>query len=132
MKFDTEELVKRCIYALDTRLKVGDISYHITEGVLESITSKEQLAKGEGFAVKESETGRIYGEVTSGVRYDLAGKLIGETGLTRKTIVNILTGIRPGTFYLFKKNPEDFILKAAKIINEEKPLSSNDYTWTHQ
>lgn len=120
VKFNTEELVKRCIYALDTRLRVADISYHITDGVLESITSKEQLEKGESFVVRESETGRIHGEVTSGVRYDLAGKLMGETGLTRKTIVKVLTGIRPGTFDLFKKNPEDFILKAARIINEEK------------
>jgi len=120
VKFDTEELVEKCINGLNTSLKITEISYHIKEGVLETIDSKEQLEKGEGFIVKESEAGKLYGKVASGVRYDLAGKIMGETGLTRKTIVKILTGIKTGTFDLFKKNPEDFILKAARIINEEK------------
>ncbi|MEW6275958.1 MAG: hypothetical protein AB1556_12730 [Bacillota bacterium] len=120
VKFDTEELVERCINALNTRLKIADISYQIKDGVLETIDSKEQLEKGEGFVVKESETCKVDGEVTSGVRYDLAGKLMGETGLTRKTIVKILTGVKQETFALFKKNPEEFIMKAARIINEEK------------
>jgi len=120
VKFDTEELVERCVNALDSRLKIADISYQIKNGVLEAIDSKEQLEKGEGFVVKEAETGKVYGEVASGVRYDLVGKLMGETGLTRKTIVKILTGIKQETFDLFKKNPEEFIMKAARIINEEK------------
>ncbi|BCV20945.1 type III restriction-modification system endonuclease [Moorella sp. Hama-1] len=120
VKFETEELVERCINALDTRLRIADISYQIKDGVLETIDSKEQLEKGEGFVVREAETGKVHGEVTSGVRYDLAGKLMSETGLTRKTIVKILTGVKQETFDLFKKNPEEFIIKAARIINEEK------------
>jgi len=120
VKFDTEELVERCVNTLDTRLRIADISYQIKDGVLEAITSKEQLEKGEGFVVRETKIGKVYGEVTSGVRYDLVGKLMGETGLTRKTIVKILTGIKQETFDLFKKNPEEFIMKAARIINEEK------------
>ncbi|GAB6274269.1 MAG: DEAD/DEAH box helicase family protein [Peptococcaceae bacterium] len=120
VKFDTEELVERCVNALDARLKIADITYQIKGGVLETIDSKEQLEKGESFVVKEAEAGKVDGEVTSDVRYDLAGKLMGETGLTRKTTVKILTGVEPETFAHFKKNPEDFILKAARIINEEK------------
>jgi len=120
VKFDTDELIERCINALDNGLKVTDISYQIKEGILEAIDSKEQLEKGEGFVVKESQAGKVYGKVTSGVRYDLVGKLMGETGLTRKTIVKILAGIKPQTFALFKKNPEEFIMKAARFINEEK------------
>lgn len=120
VKFDTRELVERCINALDTRLKIADISYQIKDGVLENITSKEQLEKGEAFQMKVSETGQVYTAVTSGVRYDLVGKLMGETGLIRKTIVKILTGIKQETFDLFKKNPEEFIIKTARIINEEK------------
>jgi type III restriction enzyme len=34
--------------------------------------------------------------------------------------VKILKGIKPNTFYLFRKNPEEFILKASRIINEQK------------
>lgn len=126
VKFDTEELVGRCIKALDTRLKVTDISYQIKAGVLETISSKEQLEKGKGFVVKESETGNGHMEAAAGARYDLVGKLVGETGLTRRTIVRILTGIKPETFALFKRNPEDFILKAGRIINEEKATTIID------
>jgi len=120
VNFDTDELVGRCITALDKNLRITDISYQIKDGVLECIESKEQLQKGEGFTEKVSETGKVYGAVTSGVRYDLVAKLLSETRLTRKTIVNILTGIKKETFDLFKKNPEEFILKTARIINEEK------------
>lgn len=40
--------------------------------------------------------------------------------MTRKAIVKILKGIKPNSFYLFRKNPEEFILKASRIINEQK------------
>ncbi len=43
-----------------------------------------------------------------------------ETGLTRKAVVGILKGISPLTFNQFKDNPEEFIIKAARLINEEK------------
>ncbi len=118
--FDSAELIKRCIAALDEKLDIADISYQLKDGVLERIESKEQLDKGEGFTEKVSETGKVYSEVTSGVRYDLVAKLLAETRLTRKTIVNILAGIKGETFALFKKNPEEFIIKTARIINEEK------------
>ena len=45
------------------------------------------------------------------------------TGLTRKTIVEILKGIKPATFQLFKLNPEEFIIKAGMIINDCKGLA---------
>lgn len=54
------------------------------------------------------------------VKYDLVGKLVAETGLTRKAIVEILTGIEKSVFDQFKDNPEEFIIKAADLINDEK------------
>ena len=54
------------------------------------------------------------------VRYDLVGKLVEETGLTRATIASILQGIAPLVFAQYKLNPEDFIIKAGKIINNQK------------
>ena len=56
----------------------------------------------------------------SNVKYDLVGKLVEETGLTRKALVAILKGIEPSVFNQFKDNPEEFIVKAAVLINEEK------------
>lgn len=47
-------------------------------------------------------------------------KLVEETGLTRKAVVAILTGIEKVTFNQFKDNPEEFIIRAAALINDEK------------
>ena len=58
--------------------------------------------------------------VNKGVKYDLVGKLVDETGLTRKAIIQIMTGIEKGTFDQFRHNPEEFIIKAAALINDEK------------
>ena len=55
--------------------------------------------------------------------------LVGELGvralvLTRRTIPRImLKGIKPGTFHQFKLNPEEFIIKAGRIINDCKAIS---------
>lgn len=75
---------------------------------------------GEAF-VKENSTKYDASEMsTSRVKYDLVGRLVAETGLTRKAIVQILTGIKKPVFEQFKNNPEEFILRAAAIINDEK------------
>lgn len=118
--FDTEELVRNCITALDMDLRVSDLTYYVKTGEMESISSREELEKGEAFTVRESETKKDHSEITTALRYDLIGKLVDETKLTRKTIVNILKGIKPNTFYLFRKNPEEFILKTSRIVNEQK------------
>jgi type III restriction enzyme len=118
--FDTDELIRNCIHALDKDLRVSDLIYKTKVGEMESISSKEELERGESFKVKESEMSKDYSKITTTLKYDLIGKLVDETQLTRKAIVKILKGIKPNTFYLFRKNPEEFILKASRIINEQK------------
>ena len=54
------------------------------------------------------------------MKYDLIGKLVDETGLTGKAIIQILQGIQPNQF---KDNPEEFIIKVATLINDEKTTS---------
>ena len=73
----------------------------------------------------QQESSSVYDEhtkiaVNRGVKYDLIGKLVDATGLTRKAIVEILTGIEKVVFDQFKNNPEEFILKAAEKINDQK------------
>ena len=120
--FDTDELVRKAINALDTKLSVSKIYFRVESGSMGKIESREQLASGNAFMKEESD---VYGaerkiKANSGVKYDLVGKLVEETGLTRKAIVQILTGITPVTFSQFKDNPEEFIIKAAQQINNEK------------
>lgn len=118
--FDTDELIRNSIVALDINLKVSDLSYEVRTGEMIDIKSKEQLEKGESFIARESQTDKIYAEASQNIRYDLIGKLVDETKLTRNSIVKILQGIKAITFYLFQKNPEEFILKSSKLINEQK------------
>jgi type III restriction enzyme len=120
VKFDTDELIDKCIAELDKSLNVSDIIYQVKAGELERISSKEQLKKGEGFKVMESKADWLQANVTASIKYDLIGKLVDETKLTRKTTARILSGIKPLTFMQFQKNPEEFILKTAKTINEQK------------
>ena len=57
--FNTDELIRNCIIALDKDLRVSDLTYHVKTGEMETISSKEELEKGEAFKVKESEMNKI-------------------------------------------------------------------------
>lgn len=120
VKFDSEELVKKCVWALDSHLQVPAIRYAIRHGEMNRIESQQQLKSGEAFQTRETKTELVEVKPDFRVKYDLVGKLMDETRLTRKTIVAILTGIKEATFLQFRKNPEEFMLRAAKLINEQK------------
>ena len=120
--FDTDELVQKAIASLDAKLRVAKIFFKVESGVMEEIKSKEALESGASF-VKEASA--FYGTkrqipANSSVKYDLIGKLVEETKLTRKDVIAILCGIQKPIFVQFKDNPEEFIIKAAALINDEK------------
>ena len=54
------------------------------------------------------------------MKYDLVGQIGSRTKLTRKTVIAILQGISEVKFNLFQKNPESFIARISKLINEQK------------
>ena len=119
--FDTDELVRKSIDTLDTKLKVSKIYFKVETGSIDNIEFKDVLASGEAFVKKSSSYGtqnKI--AVNTSVKYDLVGKLVDATGLTRKAIIQILTGIKKPVFDQFKDNPEEFIIQAGNLINEEK------------
>jgi len=120
VSFNSDELVSKCIITIDAKLEVPDMQFRVQHGEMAHIESKEQLHKGEAFEIKETNTENLYRGANSNVRYDLVGKLIDETRLTRKTVVKILSGIKTSKFILFKKNPEEFIIRTSKLINEQK------------
>ena len=118
--FNTDELIQKAIAALDSKLRVSKIHFQIETGVMESIKSKEELLTGTSFVKEKSDNYKVRVSANANVKYDLIGKLVDETGLTRKAIVAILQGIQPAVFNQFKDNPEEFIVKAAALINDEK------------
>lgn len=118
--FDTDELVRKAIDSLDRKLYVAKIYFKVESGKMEQIKSKADLLSGTSFVKEESESIGTVIAASSNVKYDLIGKLVDETGLTRKAVIQILQGIKPETFNQFKNNPEEFIIKAAALINDEK------------
>lgn len=120
--FDTQELIQKAIQSLDKDLRVSKIYFRVESGSMEEVKSKESLLDGSSFSKKKSE---LYSQdkqvrANSAVKYDLVGKLVEETSLTRKAVIAILTGIQPVVFNQFQENPEEFIIKAASLINDQK------------
>ena len=120
--FDTDELIEKAIDSLNRNLHVPKIFFKVETGAMDEIKSKDSLLDGSAFSKSKSSTYDSSKQIRVGssVKYDLIGKLVGETGLTRKAVVAILTGIEKSVFEQFKFNPEEFIIKAAALINDEK------------
>lgn len=120
--FDTDELVRKSIDAINRKLFIPKVFFKVETGVMEEIKSKDELLEGGAFEKTRSSTydnsKRI--RVNNSVKYDLVGKIVGETGLTRKAVVEILVGIEKTVFDQFAYNPEEFIIKASDLINDEK------------
>ena len=123
VNFDTSDLVRKAIGAVDRLLKVTEIRIVVEGGSLDEVRDRESLEAGVAMTQGSTRTIRVTEAVGGEVTYDLIGQLVSATGLTRKTIVEILKGIKPETFSMFKMNPEEFIIKTARIINDCKALA---------
>ena len=82
VSFDTDELVNKCIDALDKNLRVSQIFFKVEHGEMISIESKQALESGEAFKKLTGGTSTIESAVNAGIKYELIGKLVAETGLT--------------------------------------------------
>ena len=111
VSFETSDLVKKAIEELDEKLKVTEIRIVVEGGSMDEIRDKESLEAGVAMNQGDVRTIHVTEAVGKEVTYDLIGQLVTATGLTRKTIVEILKGIKPETFSMFKMNPEEFIIK---------------------
>ncbi|MCQ2106021.1 MAG: DEAD/DEAH box helicase family protein [Fibrobacter sp.] len=120
VNFDTDELILKSINALNEKLRVTKIFFKIDQGSLKEIKSKEQLENGNAFKLESTENKAAVVTANSNVKYDLIGKIVEGTQLTRKVVVDILRGIHKPIFDQFQENPEEFIIKASRLINEQK------------
>ena len=118
--FDTDELVKKAIATINKKLNVSKIYFKVETGAMERIRSKEELMSGSSFVKEDTENYKHTISASANIKYDLIGKLVDGTGLTRKAIIQILQGIDAYVFDQFKVNPEEFIIKTAALINDEK------------
>ncbi|ATD82426.1 MULTISPECIES: type III restriction-modification system endonuclease [Desulfovibrio] len=120
VEFDSVELVQNSISTLNKELHVTPLQYTIQSGVQGDQLTDDKLKNGDAFTLISSTTEAHAMSVYSAVSYDLIGKIAENTHLTRKTITEILRGVRPDVFDQFKQNPEHFIAEASRLINEQK------------
>ena len=120
VQFETPELVGKCVAAIEKELKVSPLQYTIQRGEQTATATYDEVQQGQAFKLQETETGALSASIQSEVKYDLIGKLAEQTKLTRRTTGGILQGINVAVFSQYRMNPEDFLLKAARLINEQK------------
>lgn len=120
VNFETPELVAKCVAALEKELKVSPMQYTVVAGEQADTATYDALKQGESFKVTESTTDFHRASAHSAVKYDLIGRLAEETQLTRVTVASVLQGINKAVFSQYKTNPEDFMQKATRLMNEQK------------
>ncbi|WP_210115221.1 type III restriction-modification system endonuclease [Galactobacillus timonensis] len=118
--FDSDELIIQSVQHIDDKLFVAQLQYTVTKGTQGEDWNAEKVKSGTGFVSQKSHTYTLDRGETSQLKYDLIGKIGAGTHLTRRTVAAILKGISPSKFAMFKNNPEEFISKVVKLINEEK------------
>ena len=120
VEFDSAELIRKAIAHIDAKLFVSELRYTTTIGRQKTEMNEHEIERGESFTGEKTRTQTLRHAETSQVRYDLIGKIAEGTVLTRRTVSAILQGIRMDKLALFKSNPEEFIAKVVRLVNEQK------------
>lgn len=118
--FDSNELIEKAVNSINGKLNVAKMAIKITQGEQKDILSAETLKEHTTLTNGKTSTSVIDDFTPSQVEYDLIGEITKDTGLTRKTIITILSKINPSKFDYYQYNPEEFIRKVTNIINDEK------------
>lgn len=118
--FDSNELIEKAIKHIDEKLFVAELQYTTTTGTQRESIDKTDVATGSAFGSEKTRTQTLKHAETSRIKYDLVGKVAEGALLTRRTTAAILKGISPAKLIMFRYNPEEFISKVIKLINEQK------------
>lgn len=119
VNFNSDKLVEDSKVRINADLHITERTYEVKSGELKQST-REELGNREAFKETDRSTKKLNSDIYSNTVYDLVGEIVKVTNLTRRTIVEILKSIAPLKFLLVRKNPEEFIAKISKLINEVK------------
>jgi type III restriction enzyme len=119
VQFDTQKLIQDSKGRIDVDLHISERTYEVRTGTLEDGT-REQMQDGALMIESTRQNSKLKTDIYSNATYDIVGEIEAQTNLTRRTIVEILKAISPLKFGLVRKNPEEFIAKCSKLINEVK------------
>ena len=118
--FDSAELIEKAVTAIDQNLYVSELLYTTTIGRQNADMDANTLSRGDSFSAQKTKTERVKPSEPTRIRYDLIGKIAEGTTLTRRTVSQILQKIRGDKLAMFRDNPEEFISKIIRLINEQK------------
>lgn len=130
--FDTNKLIDKSVQAINGKLHIAKMQVRITEGEQKEKISSFSVINGNSMVLGKTKTETLEEFSKSMVKYDLIGEITKDTGLTRKTIIEILTKISPEKFNYYQYNPEEFIRKVVNLINQEKAITIIDGITYHK
>ena len=122
VSFDSNELIKKAIEAIDAELYVSMLQYTTVISEQKDTLSADAIKSGDSFKGIKSDTTTLKHFETGQVKYDLIGKVAEAAVLTRRTVAAILQGIRKDKFDMYQNNPEEFIAKVTRLIKEQKAM----------
>ncbi len=120
VSFDSEELIRKAIDHINENLFVSELQYTTTVGRQKAKMNEYEVERGVSFGGEKTRTQTLKHAETSQVKYDLIGKVAEGTILTRRTVARILRGLRADKLVMFRYNPEEFITKVVRLIQEQK------------
>lgn len=126
VEFDSEELIRKAISHIEDKLVVSQLQYTTSIGQQKSELNEHEIERGDSFKTAKTRTQTLQHAETSRIKYDLIGKIAEGTVLTRRTVARILSGLT-GKINMFKHNPEEFISKVIRLINEQKATMIVDH-----
>ena len=127
VSFDTRQLVRAAIDHINAELRVSRLQYTITYGSQQTDLDVGMVADGTSFAYGKSRTSTLKRAQGSTVTYDLIGRIAAGTTLTRRTVAEILRGIKAEVFAGYRYNPEEFIRTVTRLILEQKATRIVDH-----
>lgn len=120
VKFESTELIKKSIEAINKELYVAQVRYSVTSGTQEDTISNDQIKSGSSFSNVSTSKLKLRNAHACTTPYDIVGDIAKGAVLTRKTASAILMGIEREKQFMFAINPEEFITKVVNIIKAQK------------
>lgn len=120
VKIDSNVLIDKAVAAIDAKLQVTQTLYTLSVGYQKNNMQAHELEQKTSFVSPSHTTNILKNAHDSSLKYDLLHELTQRTSLTRRTVAAILSRINMMKYRKFRDNPEEFISKVARLINEQK------------
>ena len=120
VKIESNVLIDKAVAAIDAKLQVTQTLYTLSVGYQKNNMQAHELEQKTSFVSPAHTTNVLENAHDSSLKYDLLHELTQRTSLTRRTVATILSRIKMMKYMKFCDNPEEFISKVARLINEQK------------